>query len=256
MQLADRHSPFVRMTGPNQTSSHLNRQSYQRLKRALSLHLRRQIFVAVCDDLALRNRLAARLHAELAYPAASTPPRPSIDAWPAADYPQLVTLNLNLNDPNPIAQVTQWLARHPLPKGADAETPTPSFQILGTERLTRQSAAVQRLFLSYLQGCDRSLPTLEASLLLWVPHPWFRAIQQSAPEFWGWRTGVFEFVGEPTPLAVVAKTDGRPGDQPTPRTHRPAQKQPQTAIVASAVDPSPATPTQQNLSDAPISLRD
>src|SRR6476659_10093056 len=243
------------MTGPNQTSSHLNRQSYQRLKRALSLHLRRQIFVAVCDDLALRNRLAARLHAELAYPAAANP-RHAVETWPTPDYPQLVTLNLNLNDPNPIAQVTQWLARHPFPKGSGTKAPTPSFQILGTERLTRQSAAVQRLFLSYLQGCDRSLPTLEASLLLWVPQPWFRAIQQSAPEFWGWRTGVFEFVGEPTPLAVVTKTDGHPGDQPTPRAHRPTQKRSEPAIAASAVDHPPAIPTQQHLADAPISLRD
>lgn len=243
------------MTGPNQTSSHLNRQSYQRLKRALSLHLRRQIFVAVCDDLALRNRLAARLHAELAYPAASTTPRPSIDAWPAADYPQLVTLNLNLNDPNPIAQVTQWLARHPLPKGADAETPTPSFQILGTERLTRQSAAVQRLFLSYLQGCDRSLPTLEASLLLWVPHPWFRAIQQSAPEFWGWRTGVFEFVGEPTPLTVVdAKPSSFHSSRPKPASNA-APKRPQSGPPATAVPP-PAASAHQSPQDTPISLRD
>jgi hypothetical protein len=42
-----------------------NRQTYQRLKLALSLGLRRQLFVAVCDDLSLRNRLAGKLHAEL-----------------------------------------------------------------------------------------------------------------------------------------------------------------------------------------------
>jgi tetratricopeptide (TPR) repeat protein len=245
------------MTGPNQTSSHLNRQSYQRLKRALSLHLRRQIFVAVCDDLALRNRLAARLHAELAYPAASVTPRHTPEVGPASDYPQLVTLNLNLNDPNPIAQVTQWLARHPLPKGAGAELPIPSFQILGTERLTRQSAAVQRLFLSYLQGCDRSLPTLEASLLLWVPHPWFRAIQQSAPEFWGWRTGVFEFVGEPTPLSVIAAQPKPHHSEPTALTQQPQQKRSEPAIAsASDVAHPPATSANQTPAEAEISLRD
>ncbi len=256
VQLADRHSPLLRMTGPNQTSSHLNRQSYQRLKRALSLHLRRQIFVAVCDDLALRNRLAARLHAELAYPAASAATRHPVEAGPASDYPQLVTLNLNLNDPNPIAQVTQWLARHPLPKGSGTEPPTPSFQILGTERLTRQSAAVQRLFLSYLQGCDRSLPTLEASLLLWVPHPWFRAIQQSAPEFWGWRTGVFEFVGEPTPLSVIASQPKHShSGQSAALPAQPTPKHPQPAIAAPAT-PLPVAPANQKPADAPISLRD
>ncbi|WP_348227109.1 tetratricopeptide repeat protein [Trichocoleus desertorum] len=257
MQLADRHSPLLRMTGPNQTSSHLNRQSYQRLKRALSLHLRRQIFVAVCDDLALRNRLAARLHAELAYPAASANMRHPEEAGLASDYPQLVTLNLNLNDPNPIAQVTQWLARHPLPKGSGTEPPTPSFQILGTERLTRQSAAVQRLFLSYLQGCDRSLPTLEASLLLWVPHPWFRAIQQSAPEFWGWRTGVFEFVGEPTPLSVVSEQPKRRHSDQVAFTHQPTPKRPQPAIASTSdVAHPPVSPANQKPVDVPISLRD
>ncbi|HEY9861095.1 MAG TPA: hypothetical protein V6D16_16440, partial [Candidatus Obscuribacterales bacterium] len=258
MQLADRHSPLLRMAGPNQTSSQLNRQSYQRLKRALSLHLRRQIFVAVCDDLALRNRLAARLHAELAYPVASATTHHTVEARPTSDYAQLVTLNLNLNDPNPIAQVIQWLARHPLPQGSGTEPPTSSFQILGTERLTRQSAAVQRLFLSYLQGCDRSLPTLEASLLLWLPHPWFRAIQQSAPEFWGWRTGVFEFVGEPTPLSVLASQPKRShSDQAAAPLNQPTPKHSQPAIASAAAVPHPpATPANLKPTDAPISLQD
>lgn len=38
-------------------------------------------------------------------------------------------------------------------------------------------------------------------MLLWVPRPWLSAIQQSAPQFWRYRTGVFMFAGEPTPTS-------------------------------------------------------
>jgi hypothetical protein len=69
MQLAD-CSLTVPPAGDRalQVFSGQNQTAYLRLKLALSLSLRRQIFLAVCDDLALRNRIAARLYAELAYP--------------------------------------------------------------------------------------------------------------------------------------------------------------------------------------------
>ena len=245
MQLADYHAPFSRSPGPTQKVSGWNRQSYQRLKRALSLGLRRQIFVAVCDDLTFRDRLAARLHAELAYPTESLQ-RPRGSDRQLADYPELVTLNLNLNNPNLIAQVDQWLVRHPVPSGVDGNLQPPSFQILGIERLTRQSAGIQRLFLSYLQNCERNLPALDASLLLWVPQPWFRAIQQSAPEFWNWRTGVFEFVGDPTPLAGAA-------------THPPHLKSVRTVKSAKSAAPvplPPPAPTATEDTSPSINLRD
>jgi tetratricopeptide (TPR) repeat protein len=172
-----------------------NRQTFQRLKLALSLGLRRQLFVAVCDDLSLRNRLAQQLHAELG---ATSTPVPSDDQ----NELKLVSLNLNLNDPNPLAQIAQWLAHNRQP---DSLTPNPAFQFLGIERLTRQPAA-QRLFLRRLQTIERNLPRLESALLLWLPRPWFYTIQQSVPEFWQWHTGVFEFEGEPTPLPPVGAT--------------------------------------------------
>ncbi|NET73324.1 MAG: tetratricopeptide repeat protein, partial [Sphaerospermopsis sp. SIO1G2] len=36
-------------------------------------------------------------------------------------------------------------------------------------------------------------------LLFWLPRPWLYTIQQSAPQFWHIRTGIFIFAGEPTP---------------------------------------------------------
>ena len=248
MQLADYHTSFTRVPEPTQKISGWNRQCYQRLKRALSLGLRRQIFVAVCDDLTLRDRLAARLHAELAYPAAFQ--RSQSSDRQVADYPELVTLNLNLNNPNLIAQVDQWLVRHPVPSGIDGNLQPPNFQILGIERLTRQSAGIQRLFLSYLQNCERNLPALDVSLLLWVPQPWFRAIQQSAPEFWNWRTGVFEFVGDPTPLAGAATHP--PRLQPV-RSKKSAKS---AAIAAAHESTPPPTPTATEDTSPTINLRD
>lgn len=170
-----------------------NRQTYQRLKLALSLNLRRQIFVAVCDDLSLRNRLASQLHQELEISLNS-------ETFSSQSYPKLVSINLNLSDPNPVAQMIQWLTQNP--PSSPIKDP-PRFQILGVEMLTRQAPNVQRLFLKNLRKIERYLPHLEVSLLLWLPRPWFHNIEQSAPEFWQWHTGIFEFEGEPTPLPPV-----------------------------------------------------
>jgi len=175
-----------------------NRRVYQRLKLAISFGLRRQIFVAVCDDLNLRNQIAARLHSTLTTKSDSASPQANTVA-----YPRLVTLRLNLTDPNPIAQVNQWLNRNPPPLVNGSSTGrrlnVPAFQILGVEQLTREPVAVQRLFLNYLRLIEHSLATLESGLLLWLPRPWLYSIQQSAPQFWRCRTGVFVFAGEPTP---------------------------------------------------------
>ena len=80
---------------PEVSSGH--KYSYQRLKLALSLGLRRQIFLAVCDDLSLRNRLAGRLQFELGA------------SKSGSDHPKLVSLGLNLSDPSPLGQIAQWM---------------------------------------------------------------------------------------------------------------------------------------------------
>jgi tetratricopeptide (TPR) repeat protein len=166
-----------------------NQLTFQRLRVSLSLNLRRQIFVAVCDDLLLRDRLAAQLQTELA--------KSKVDS---RRYPRLVSLNLNLNDPNPIVQIAQWLRQNPPPTANRRVAPMPAFQIMGVEQLTRQSAATQRLFFTHLQSIEHSLPLLESSILIWTTQPWFRTLPQSAPDFWRCRTGIFEFIGDPTPL--------------------------------------------------------
>jgi tetratricopeptide (TPR) repeat protein len=182
-----------------------NQQTYQRLKLALSLNLRCQVFIAVCDDLVLRDRIAAQLHHDLNR------------ASRKSRCPNMVTMQLNLRDPNPAAQITRWLSQSPLFKVGDRDFasvrnsyPLPTFQFLGIEQLTRQPAAQQRRFLTYLEGIERSLSGLELSLLLWLPQPWFRSLSQSAPEFWRSRTGIFEFVGDPTPSRAIDRSTRKP----------------------------------------------
>lgn len=173
-----------------------NRQVYHRLKLALSLGLRRQIFIAVCDDLNLRNKIAARLHSTLAYPVGQVLYQaPELQEASTPAYPRLVTLRLNNSDPNPVAQINQWLLNYPPPiVGASKDSPgrslpIPSFQIVGVEQLTRQPVAIQRLFLHYLRLIEQHLVApepsrfLETSLLLWVPRPWLHAFSSQHHNF-------------------------------------------------------------------------
>ncbi|MEG5173339.1 tetratricopeptide repeat protein [Microcoleus sp. B3-D7] len=181
------------MSIPSQKVSSSNKLIYQRLKQAIDLNLRRQIFIAACDDLCLRDCLAARLQTELAAESAGSDPRSPIH------YPRFVSLELDLSDPNPWRSIAAWLTQHPPPQNRGSYSPLPGFQILGAEHLTRQSAAVQWSFLSYLRDIEANLQMCESTVLLWVSRPWLSSIEHSAPEFWHWRTGVFEFEGEPTP---------------------------------------------------------
>ncbi len=168
------------MNAAAQPISGVNQKTFTRLKMSLRLNLRRQIFLAVCDDLELRGHLAAKLQQELA--------------------PAFVSLNLNLADPNPLGQVSQWMHHHPSHPALSSEV---GVQILGIEHLMRQPAPVQKRFLTHLQAIEYYMPALDGSVLLWVPRPWLRSIQQSAPTFWEWHTALFEFEGDPTPLRVV-----------------------------------------------------
>ncbi|EKQ68269.1 hypothetical protein OsccyDRAFT_2795 [Leptolyngbyaceae cyanobacterium JSC-12] len=194
MQLVDRPPipiPVV-MNAAAQPISGVNQRTYARLKTSLRLNLRRQIFLAVCDDLELRNYFVNKLQAELS--------------------PNFVSLNLNLADPNPMAQASQWLSQQW--QGLDGQrSPSPGFQILGIEHLTRQPAPVQKRFLTHLQAIEYYMPTLECTLLLWVPRPWLVSIRQSAPTFWEWHTALFEFEGDPTPVRSSQST--RPVTNPT-----------------------------------------
>ncbi|MDC0835721.1 tetratricopeptide repeat protein [Geitlerinema sp. CS-897] len=174
-----------------------NQPVYQRLKLALALGLRRQLFLAVCDDTARSNALAARLQAELS--------------------PQILLLSLqfDISHPEPLVQI-----RRVLPTSRDAPTPLDrkpmGVQVLGISALTRQSANSQWSFLKHLRKMPGAIASLDISLIFWISRPWLHVIQQSAPEFWQHCTGVFEFHGEPTGQSTSVPTT-TPPSRPSPK---------------------------------------
>lgn len=210
-----------------QTAASHNQQVYQRLRLSLGLELRRQLFIGICDDLNLRNGLSQQLQQELTTASITEGGQASEfflkGITQRVQRDRLVTLTLDVNDPNPIVQISQWLRQHNWQEGDRM----PAFQIVGIEQLTRQPAAVQRLFLSYLRTIERHLPRLQSSLVLWVNHPWYHHIRQSAPECWQWTSGLFEFLSEPLPLL---------SDTPIPSP----------AIVNFAPKATPASPNPSN----------
>ncbi|MGC9504554.1 hypothetical protein [Baaleninema sp.] len=165
-------------------SSDANRQVYQRLKLAFALGLRRQLFLAVCDDTVRSNVLAAQLQTELNQQAL------------------LQSLQLDLANPNPLTQI-----RGVLVSSGDSLTPRVrsqprGLQLLGISALTRGSATSQWAFLKHLREIPAAIASLDVSLIFWISRPWLHVIQQSAPEFWQHCTGVFEFHGEPNGQAA------------------------------------------------------
>lgn len=202
MSSVDRHSvvsvPVTDFVSQSQPS--LNQQIYLRLRLALSLNLRRQVFIAICDDAALRDQLAAQLEADLASPTldltidpAQKPLNPPSNGRTSSLSPRLVSLKLNLDNPDLVGQITDWL-KHP--ENPIQTTWIPHFQVTGIDQLTRQPVHVQRSFLNSLGALAQQVPTLEFNILLWVTRPWCRSIQQSVPEFWHWHSAVFEFEGD------------------------------------------------------------
>lgn len=245
MQLADRqiHRDLPPGDRADPGPSRRNLETYAQLKLSLGLHLRRQIFIAVCDDLALRNQLAQQLQAELAYPAQQGVPQ----------YPRFMTLNLDVSDPNPTAQVLEWLAQNPPPFGVSAQNL--GFQILGIERLIRQSARTQHQFLSHLQAIEYYLPSFKSTLLLWMPRPWLRSVQQSAPNFWDWHSALFEFEGDPTPVttARMGVVVTPPSPVQTPGWREQAAEPTRAAPPSSP--PAASHPTNGYPAPAPLSQR-
>ena len=179
----------------------VNQQSYQALKLAMGMNLRHQLLIAVCDDARMQNQLAAQLEADLL----TTDDLGSREltgslAGSLAAEPTPAPLERLLFDPEAghlPQQVANWMRQALL-----SNRTLPALQVLGIEQMTRQPAIAQNYFLRSLEKIELLLPRLDTSLLLWLPWPWLRTIEQSAPTFWHWRSGIFEFVSDPSPIPM------------------------------------------------------
>ena len=192
----------------------VNQQAYQALKSSISLNLRRQLLIAVCDDVRMQSLLATQLEKDLA----QAPPRGL----------NLERLMFDAEEGNLPQQVAQWVRQSMISKGT-----LPAVQMLGIEQMIHQPAIAQNYFLRSLEKIEALLPRLDTSLLVWLPWPWLRTIQQSSPTFWNWRNGVFEFVSDPTP------TEGE-GEQPLVNPNEPASSKGSIYQNGSASQPQAA----------------
>ncbi|MEM9804448.1 MAG: tetratricopeptide repeat protein [Cyanobacteria bacterium P01_D01_bin.56] len=179
----------------------LNQRQYEGLKTTLQLKLRRQLLIAVCDSDTLQHQLVERLQSDLADAS------PTLDDFGSVAIEQLTFAP---SQPDLIVQLVHWLKQAP--------KPTPHLQVVGIEAMTHQSMRSQNHFLRSLENIQSLLPHLDSSLVIWVSWPWYRTLEQSVPDFWQWRSGVFTFIGEPVqgvPDAPAAPpTDGLYGDTP------------------------------------------
>ncbi|MDB9312377.1 hypothetical protein PN462_04615, partial [Spirulina sp. CS-785/01] len=206
--------------------------SYQRLQKALSAGLRRQIFLAVCEESQGENS-----------PLGTVRDRFWQDLQETISDPPLIPIILEGENPNFLGAIAAYLKTHP---HLNQQQPFPTFAILGIEGLTRQPALLQQQFLRNLRRLARHLPQLQFSLLLWVSPPWLHTIQQSAPEFWRWHSGIFELTADCLPGATPPPTS--PQDSP----EKPIPKEGEFPLVAlpkkpPPPQPSPAKPAQLGL---------
>jgi tetratricopeptide (TPR) repeat protein len=209
MLLADRH-PLTPTIPVSELAQHLtgwNQQTFLRLRMTLGMGLRRQVLIAVCDDVALRNALAEKLSNDLPKLYNLNQGDGSLSGFmdfelglsarlkTPKNQDRFLSLTLQPTDPTLLGQVFHQL-QHESVLGV---------QILGLEQLTRQPVHIQRAFLNHIRALGRNqLATLERNVVLWVTRPWWRSIQQSAPEFVRWHTGVFEFEGDPAPAGPLS----------------------------------------------------
>ncbi len=224
------------VTSPEPSS--WNQQVYQRLKMAIALGLRRQIFLAVCDDKTHASELAIALQTD-------------------RDLNQstcLASIQLLPAQRPVLEQIRQGLPQRRAATGAIC------LQLLGIAELTRKSANLQWSFLRQLRAIPRQLLHLEAdatsegvgSLVFWISRPWLHQIQQSAPEFWRSCTGVFEFCSEPLPSHQPTRRSLTP--TPTTAQPRPTAKPP--SIKPPAVPPTSSNSPQDTVTISPSSILD
>ncbi len=206
------------VTSPEPSS--WNQQVYQRLKLAIALGLRRQIFLAVCDDKTHASELAIALQSE-------------------ADLSQstcLASIQLAPTQTEILEQIRQGLPQQGSSRSAVC------LQLLGIADFTRKSANLQWSFLRQLREIPQQLSQLDAdnsydvlgSLVFWISRPWLYQIQHSAPEFWRCCTGVFEFCSEPLPSHRQRPLHHSSASAQTVTTPRPQKTVPQETVSISA----------------------
>ncbi len=133
------------------------------------------VLIAVCDNGQFRDELIARLEAEL-----------------QSDI-RCYRLSLIRGEPSLKMTILQKLQTDDYLRGGGRSV----VMVTGAEQLyflqLGEEKSEQDAFFGYLQWTREALPEFRFPIVLWVTTQLLTQMERKAPDFWGWRKGVFRF---------------------------------------------------------------
>ena len=163
----------------------LNHREFRKLVLSIKANTQRlDLLLAICDDRNLQDRLITAYESELK--------DQGIDPFRA---------RLDLKRPSLRATLEDLVAQNPVLRAGDPAVVTVlnANELLGV-RLTDEKSEQERFFFS-LQWTREALRQFEFPIVLWLTDAIATRLAQQAPDFWSWRSGVFEFAAQPQLLA-------------------------------------------------------
>ncbi|MEO0408492.1 MAG: tetratricopeptide repeat protein [Cyanobacteria bacterium P01_A01_bin.135] len=184
------------------TSSNLDRLNQREFRKLLlsikASSKRLDLLLAICDDRNLQAQLIEDYETELAEADIAT-----------------FRARLDPKQPSLRAALEELAAREPaLRDGPAMVTVLNASNLLGV-RLNQEQSEQERFFFS-LQWTREALRQFEFPVVLWLADSIATRLSRQAPDFWSWRSGVFEFAAQPpqtvedgalTPVPVVEREE-------------------------------------------------
>jgi tetratricopeptide (TPR) repeat protein len=168
----------------------LNQRELRKLVLSIKASAQRlDLLLAICDDRNLQARLIADYEQELR----------AIGITP-------LQARLNPKQPSLRATLETLVAETPRLQAADPAVVTVlnAGELLGV-RFSDDKSEQEQFFFS-LQWTREALRQFQFPIVLWLPDAIATRLSQQAPDFWSWRSGVFEFVAQPG-VGAVAQAD-------------------------------------------------
>ena len=156
-----------------------NRRAFRKLVVAIKTQPQRlNLLLAVCDDLNLQAQLIDNYETELQ------------DAGIGTYHTRLSHKRPSLK-----AALLELVERESALRAGDPAVVTVlnAGELLGV-RLTEEKSEQEKFFFS-LQWTREALRQFNFPIVLWLPDDVATRLAQRAPDFWSWRSGVFEFAG-------------------------------------------------------------
>jgi hypothetical protein len=159
----------------------LNQRELRKLILSIQANANRlDLFLAICDDRNLQEKLIQQYEAELNQQGFAT-----------------YRTRLELKQPSLKATLAALVEREPgLQAGEKAVvTVLGGTDLLGV-RLTQETSEQEKFFFS-LQWTREALREFQFPVVVWLSNAVATRLSQQAQDFWSWRSGVFEFGAEP-----------------------------------------------------------